>query len=455
MRISADIKKELSIMLRLARPLVAGQVLLFGSNVVDTLLAGHLSAEVLGSVAVAGSIWSIPLMILQGLMFTVPAKVSQLIGANRRPEVGVVFRQALYLAFFVGVVLAGALWVLAEPIAVALQLQPELRSGVIAFLHALAPGIPALGLFMACRGFSDGLSRTGPAMWFGLLSIVLLLPLGYTLMYGALGIEGRGAGGSGLATAIVLWVEALVFMAYLSRARAYRGIGWERGAMGPDFGEIGGLLRLGVPMAASVVLETSLFSAASFSIAQFGAAAVAAHQIALNVAALSFMVPLGLAGAITVRVGDAAGAGDGARARRAGFLGVALVVATQSVSCLVMLLLPHTIAGLYSIDPQVQAGTVALLMFAAMFQLSDGIQVAANGALRGLHDTRVPALITLVAYWGIGMPVGVLLAFQAGLAARGMWLGLVAGLTVAAVLLTWRFARRTLAAVQHADTLAT
>jgi MATE family multidrug resistance protein len=453
MPIAPDTRRELLILVRLARPLVAGQVLLFGSNVVDAMLAGHLSAEVLGAVAVGSSVYTIPLMLLQGLMFTVPAKVSQLVGAGRRREVGLVFRQALYLAALTGLLSGLALWGLAHPLATLLQLEPALRDGVVAFLRGLAPGLPALGVFMACRGFSDGLSLTRPAMWFGLLSIILLLPLGYVLMYGAFGLPGRGAGGSGIATACALWIETIVFVAYISRAAAYRDIGWERGRMAPDPSEIASLLRLGIPMATSVVLETSLFSAASFAIARFGSVAVSAHQIALNVAALAFMVPLGMAGAITVRVGDAAGAGDIRRARLAGFLGVKLVMATQSVSCLVMLVLPVTIASLYSADLDVQAGTVSLLVFAAMFQLSDGIQVAANGALRGMHDTRLPALITLIAYWGIGAPVGLLLAFEAGMAGPGMWLGLVAGLSVAAGLLTWRFARRTLVAVQHADTL--
>lgn len=440
-------------MLRLARPLVAGQVMLFSTNVVDTLLAGHLGPEVLGAVAIGSSVWMVPLMLLQGLMFTVPAKVSQLIGAGRREQIGVVFRQAMYLAVATGVLVTLVIWMLARPLAASLQLDPALQDGVVQFLHMLAPGGPALGLFMACRGLSDGLSRTKPAMWFGVMSVLLLLPLGYVLMYGAFGIPGQGARGSGLATSIVLWINAGVFLLFIARAGAYRGIGWERGRMGPDLAVIGALLRLGIPMAASVVLETSLFSAAAFAIARFGAVAVASHQIALNAAALAFMVPLGMSGAITVRVGDAAGAGDMARARRAGWLGIMLVAITQSFSCAVLLLLPMTIAALYSSDPAVQAGTVSLLAFAAMFQLSDGIQVAANGALRGLHDTSLPAVITLLAYWGVGLPVGLYLAFTADLGARGMWLGLVAGLTVAAVLLTWRFSRRTLAALQQTHTL--
>jgi MATE family multidrug resistance protein len=196
-----------------------------------------------------------------------------------------------------------------------------------------------------------------------------------------------------------------------------------------------------------------MFSVAALAIARFGAVAVAAHQIALNVGGLAFMVPLGLSGAITVRVGLARGRGSLAQARMAGAVGLSLVIVTQSVSCLVMVTLPGAIATLYSPDPAVQAATVALLALAAMFQFSDGIQVAANGALRGLQDTRIPALITLVAYWIVGMPLGLVLAFHADLGARGMWMGLLAGLTTAAILLSWRFHRRTLAAAQHAVTL--
>jgi MATE family multidrug resistance protein len=260
-----------------------------------------------------------------------------------------------------------------------------------------------------------------------------------------------GALGSGIATAIVLWVEALAFLIFIAHAPAYRDIGWRSGTMAPHLPTILQLLRLGVPMATTVLLESSLFAAASFAVSSFGAVAEAAHQTALNIGALSFMVPLGLSGAITVRVGDAMGAGDLKRARLAGRLGLAVVICTQSISCAVMLLLPETIAAIYSNDTAVQAGTVSLLLLAAMFQLSDGVQVAANGALRGLHDTKYPPLITLVAYWCVGMPVGMFLAFEAGMQTRGIWLGLVAGLSAAALLLTWRFERRTLAALQHGD----
>jgi MATE family multidrug resistance protein len=323
-----------------------------------------------------------------------------------------------------------------------------------AFLRAVALGAPALAVFMVCRGLSDGLSLTKPAMWFGALGLILLLPLGYVLMYGAFGLPGLGALGSGLATALQLWIGAICFTIFIARHPAYRGIGWRLGPRRPNLRAIGALLTLGVPMAATVVLEVGLFSFAAFAIGRFGAAAVSAHQIALNVAGLTFMVPLGLSGAITVRVGRAMGAGRPDAAYRAGMIGIALALAVQVVAAVVILSIPSWIAGLYSADPAVQAGTISLLGLAGLFQLSDGMQAAANGALRGMKDARVPVAITLLAYWGLGMPIGLALAFPGGMEARGMWIGLLVGLSVAAVLLTWRFRRQALVAAQQSVRVA-
>jgi MATE family multidrug resistance protein len=449
---------ELRALLRLALPLIAGQVLLFGTNVVDTLLAGHLGPQVLGAVAIGASLWMLPLMALQGLAFAVPASVSQLMGAGRRQAVGALFRQSLYLALLLGMAVLVLLRLLAAPAVGLLGLEPAMAADVEAFLRAIALEGPALAVFMACRGLSDGLSLTRPAMWFGLVGLILLGPIGYAFMYGAGPIPAMGARGSGLATAVVTWIGAILFGLHVATSQGYRRIGWGDGPRGPSRVALLGLLGLGVPMALTVVLEVGLFSLAAIAIGHFGAVAVAAHQIALNVAGLSFMVPLGLSGAITVRVGNAVGRGDPAAARLAGVIGICFSLATQSLAAVVMLTLPWTIAALYSPDPAVQAGTVALLGLAGLFQLSDGVQVAANGALRGLKDTRVPVAITLLAYWGLGMPVGLALAFPGGWAARGMWVGLLVGLSVAAVLLTWRFRSQTgttdLAAVQHNATIA-
>jgi MATE family multidrug resistance protein len=261
-------------------------------------------------------------------------------------------------------------------------------------------------------------------------------------MYGRLGLPTLGAQGSGIATALVLWVQALGFALYIGRRRHYRALAPFAAFDPPHWRTILGLLRLGVPMGISVLMEAGLFVVTALLIGGLGATSVAGHQVAINVASVAFMVPLGVAMATTVRVGNAVGRGDPAAIRAAGYAGIAAAALTQTFSSLAMALFPLAIANIYTDDHAVAAMAAQLLALAAIFQFSDGIQVSANGALRGLKDTTVPMAITILAYWGIGMPVGYWLAFGAGYGARGMWIGLIAGLTAAAALLALRFARR-------------
>jgi len=435
----AALGRELRATVLLALPLIAGQLSTMAQNVVDVMLAGHLGAEVLGAVAVGTGVWNLAIMTAIGVMLALPPSVAQLDGARRRHEVGPLFRQAIWLALGLGVPLMLAVrW--GGPLLVGLIGVPAgLAADVGRFLHAVSFGAPALCLFFACRGLSEGLSMPRPSMVVGVLGLLVLAPTGYVLMYGRLGLPMLGARGSGLAAAITCWVQATALAGWLRWSGRYRGLGWSGGRRRPDPAAILGLLRIGVPMAVTVLLESSLFSAASLAIGRFGPNAAASHQIALNVAALAFMVPLGLALAITVRVGNAVGRGDPAGVRRAGLLGMGLALAVQIVSSAAMLGGPRSIASLYTSDTAVLAGAATLLQFAGIFQLSDGLQVSANGALRGLKDTRIPMLVTAFAYWGVGMPLGLFLAFGQAWRAPGMWVGLIAGLSVAAALLAARF----------------
>jgi MATE family multidrug resistance protein len=268
-------------------------------------------------------------------------------------------------------------------------------------------------------------------------------------MYGVGPLPRHGAPGRRNATARVLWLQALAFALYVWRHPRYRDIAPFAAFEGPDWQRILELLRLGVPMGVSVLMEAGLFVATALLIGSLGATSVAGHQIAINVASVAFMVPLGVAMATTVRVGNAVGRGDAQAVRAAGFAGIAATAFTQTVSSLAMGLFPLAIATLYTDDAAVAAMAAQLLLLAAVFQFSDGIQVSANGALRGLKDTTVPMAITALAYWGIGMPVGWWLAFHLGFGARGMWIGLIAGLTAAAGLLFARFARLSSAAPER------
>lgn len=423
---------------RLALPLMCAQVAAVGSNVIDTVLAGHVSEHVLGAVAVGANIWSLVIVCGIGMMMAVPPSVAQLDGAGRRHEVGAVFHQALWLAIGMG----SLLWFAVRhtgPLIDLIGVTPSLRHDVQRFLLAISWGAPALTCYFALRGLSEGLSLTRPSMYFSFGGLVLLVPLGYVLMFGKLGIPPQGAHGCGVATSIALWLEMLAFAIYVAFRSKYRGLGLFEHFDWPDWRRIAALMQIGLPMAVTLLAEAGLFVATALIISTLGVAVIASHQIAINIASFFFMIPLGLAMAITVRVGNAVGRGDERGVRYAGFCGIGLTLATQLFSASLMLGLPHFIAALYTHDPKVIALAAQLIMLAGLFQFSDGVQVAANGALRGLKDTRVPMAITLFAYWVVGMPVGWWLAFHHGLGARGMWIGLIAGLSVAAVMLFTRF----------------
>ncbi|OJY63393.1 MAG: MATE family efflux transporter [Rhodospirillales bacterium 70-18] len=437
----AVLAQDLRATMRLALPLVAAQLTAVGGNLIDVVMAGHLGAHTLAAVAVGANIWSLPLMAIIGVMMAMPPSVAQLDGARRRGEVGALFRQAVWLALVLGVVLQQALYWGGPALAAAMRVDPALQDDVRAFVRAVSWGAPGLALFVACRGLSDGLSMPRVSLVVGLCGLVVQLPLVWTLMYGRLGVPAMGAAGAGAANAVALWAQALAYLAYVRLARRFAGLGWESGRRRPDAAALFGLLRLGGPIAVAVLLEVGMFSATGLLVGRLGEVIVAAHQVALNVASITFMVPLGIAMTITVRVGNAVGRGDAVGVRRAGMVGIGMAGCAQALSCIAMLTVPHAIIALYTSDPRVLGVGVALLGFAGVFQLSDGIQVASAGALRGLKDTRLPMAITLFAYWGAGMPIGWFLAFPMGMGAQGMWMGLVVGLSCAAVLLFARFHR--------------
>ncbi|HEY0503574.1 MAG TPA: MATE family efflux transporter [Lysobacter sp.] len=424
----------------LAAPLVAGHVSTGMIGFVDSVIAGHHGTTTLAAVAVGTALFWLPMMIPMGTLMSLPPAVSQLDGARRRDEIGALFRQALWLAAGLGVLLFGFLTVVVsalEPMGIA----AEIRPGAIAFLHGIRWGVPALTLYLCMRYLSDGLHWTLPTMLLGFGGLLVLLPLGYALTFGSYGLPPMGAGGLGVASAIMMWAQAITFAIYLARARRFADLGLFARFDPPQWPPIIGLLRTGLPIGVTVTMEGGLFIATALLIGRLGDVPVAAHQIAINVASLCFMVPMGLAEATTVRIGHALGRGDAFGVRRAAFAGYAIVLATQALSALVLLAGNEFVVGFYTRDAVVASLAASLLLYAAAFQFPDGVQVLSAGALRGLKDTRMPMLLAAFAYWGIGMPIGAGLGLGLGWGPKGMWIGLIAGLTVAAVLLGTRFLR--------------
>jgi len=442
----------------LALPLVLGQLSAVALSVVDTLLAGRHGALTLAGVAVGSAVWSIVLLILIGVLMAVPAFVSQHNGANRRDLIGPLFRQALWLALAMG----SGLFALARfggVLLAAMHVAADVRPSAIAFLDAISWGAPAFALYLVCRYLSEGVAWTVPTMVFGIAGLCLLAPLGYALMFGAFGLHALGASGLGYATSIVLWLQLTGFAIYLARAPRFADLQLFAHFEAPRWSALRDLLRVGLPMGVTVFMEGSLFVATLLVIGSMGAVPVAAHQIAINVASLCFMVPLGLAMATTVRVGHAAGAQDPSAVRWSAGAGYAIVLISQTVSAALMLFGGAAIARIYTHDAAIASLATTLLLYAAAFQYPDGIQALSAGALRGLKDTSVPMAITLTAYWLLGMPLGYWLGVERGWGAQGMWCGLILGLAAAALLLATRFFRltrhddRLMAAVARSATL--
>ena len=427
--------------LQLALPVIIGQVGVFGMNFIDTVMAGRLPERdlALAGLGTGGALWSAMLMLVIGSMMAVQPTVAHLDGAGRRIEAGVQTRQGLYLA--AGMCMPFALVLISSGrILAAFGVDPQIVPVAEGYLRAMAWGVPAICLVFLLRFFSEGSGHTRPTMFYGLMGALLNIPLNYVLMFGKLGLPAMGTVGCGYATAIIIWLQLVMLGLYIRRHRHYRPFKLLRKPEPPDFGVIKDLLKLGLPIGVTIFVEGSLFVAAALLIARLGPVPSAAHLVAINFAALVFMVPLGLASAITVRVGNALGRGDPLAARYVGTIGLAIAVVFASVSASLMFFFPQYIVALYTDDPAVTALAVSLLFYAAIFQLSDGIQIGAAGCLRGYRDTRVPMMYNVVAYWLVGMTSGYYLTFEVGLGPAGMWIGMIVGLTVAAVLLTSRFA---------------
>lgn len=427
----------------LAAPLVGGHVATGLIGFVDSVIAGRHGTATLAAVSVGAAMFWLPMMVPMGTLMALPPSVSQLDGSGRRDAIAPLFRQALWLALALGLLLFAFLSVAGlalGPMGIAADIQPGARD----FLHGIRWGVPALTLYFAMRYLSDGLHWTLPTLVLGFGGLLVLLPLGWAFAFGRWGLPEMGAGGLGLASSVMMWAQALAFAAYLARSKRFAPLGLFARFDPPRWQPLRELLRTGLPIGVTVAMEGGLFIVTALLIGRLGQLEAAAHQIAINVASLCFMVPFGLAEATTVRVGHALGAGGGREGvRRATLAGLALVMGTQALSALVLVAGHDAIAAVYTADAAVASLAASLLLFAAAFQLPDGVQVLSAGALRGLKDTRVPMVLAALAYWGVGMLAGAWLGLGLGMGPRGMWIGLIAGLAVAALLMAWRFARTT------------
>jgi MATE family multidrug resistance protein len=434
----AAVRMEARAMLILGLPIIVHNLALVGMGLTDAIMAGLLGAKTLAGVAVGSSAWAPIFLFSLGLLMAQSPTTAHLHGAGKDHEVGRYARQMAWISQVMG---WGGFFLLRNlhPFLQAIHIEPEIVPVADGYLRAVAWGLPGLCLYQVLRFTSEGIGRTRILLGIAIGGLAMNGVLDYIFMYGKLGLPAMGATGTGYATALTQWLMFFGMLLYVSRRRHYRVLKIFERFDWPDVHKLKELLFLGVPIAVSIFMESSLFSGVGLMMGTLGTDIVAAHQIALNYASFVFMVPMSVALAISVRVGHALGRGDRAEARLAGFTGIGVCLCFEVLSASSMALLPHQIVGLYTHDAAVAAIAVSLLYMGAIMQISDGIQVSAMGALRGYKDTGIPTLITVLAYWGVGFPLAWAFGIPLHLGPQMIWAGFIAGLTVAAVLLTLRF----------------
>ncbi len=428
--------------LAIAAPVAAALLSEIAMGLITTIMLGSLGARALAAGAFSTNVFITGLLVLQGVLTGVGVLAANRLGAGRPGEVAGLYWSGVLLA----VLMAAPLFaVMSVPAALwrAAGQSPELAADVAEYLHILRWAVPAgvVGVGMM-RQFLPAIGLERVLLWVLPAGVILHAGLTRLLIRGGFGLPAYGVAGSAAAAVITLSVVAGAMLAVLHCSLRFRGfvrLSW------PCLAVLRALLAIGLPVAATVAVEAGLFLATGMLAAALGQVVLAAHMIALSVASVTFMVPLAISQAANVRVATAAGAGNPAAARRAGFAAILLGAGFMAASALTLSLVPRLIVSLYIAPGAATAGAVALaaslLRVAGVFQLFDGTQVAAGGALRGLQDVRLPMVLATIGYWGIGFWAGWVLAFRFHMGAIGLWWGLCAGLAVVAVCLTARFAQ--------------
>jgi len=422
-------------LVRLAVPIVAMQVGMMLMSVVDTIFVGHVSARELAAAALGG-LYTIGLFnFCLGVVWAVDPLVSQALGARDPAAAALGVQRGLVLAAVMGVV-ATVLCVPAEWVYRALREPPDVIPRAVSFVHISAPSLVPMLLFVALRQSLVAMKRTSALVAVVVLSNLLNAGLDWVLVFGHWGLPAMGAPGSALATTITRFLGLFALLVIAWRALQPMLRPWRKEALA-----LGPLLRtfqLGLPIGAQNSVEFTTFAAISVFAGWFGAEAVSGHQVAINLASLMFMVPLGIGSASSVLVGHAIGEQDMAHARRVAASALAVGAGYMALSACVLLALPGMFASAYTSVPGVVAVAALLIPIAGVFQVFDGLQVVSAGVLRGAGDTRAPLVSNVLGFWLVGMPVSLWLGFKGGLGVVGLWWGFVAGLAVVAAFLVLR-----------------
>ncbi|MEX0330793.1 MAG: MATE family efflux transporter [Puniceicoccaceae bacterium] len=429
---------ELSKTLVLAFPIAAGHVSQMLLGLADTLMIGRVGVVPLAASAFAHSLFHIVFIVGVGLLTAVAVLVAHAHGAGDKQVVGEMLRRGLAISVVGGI---GMLLLLLSlfPLLDRIGQPPEVIAVTKPYLFLLSLGLPFLMAIICFRNYSEAQNIPWIAFWAGLIAVILNIFLNWILIYGNLGAPALGLNGAGIATLIARVFNLVLLVVWLRMDKRFSGcwpvVWWKK----IPWRNIMEMLRLGFPVGMQLLMEVGAFSFAILLMGWLGVVELAAHQIAITCAATTFMFPLGLSIAVSIRVGHVIGAGEPVLARTVGFGGIGFAVFLSGIFTYVFIVFNRQLAGLFTTDPETVTMAASLLVVAGIFQFFDGTQALGAGALRGCKDVTIPTGIIFAAYWLLAMPLGAYLAFLTPMAAVGIWIGLAVGLGFAAIGLVGRF----------------
>ncbi|MDG2953319.1 MATE family efflux transporter [Bisgaard Taxon 10/6] len=426
----------------LAFPILLAQIAQNSMALVDTIMAGRVSAADMAAISVGASIWFPLVLFGQGLLLALPPTISYLNGSGKRDRIAHHVRQGLWIVLLAAVPIAALIYH-SDFIIQNMKMEPKLAEITIGYLHAMVWGLPGYLLLINFRCLNDGIAKTKPAMVITFCGLLMNIPLNYIFIYGKLGIPAFGAVGCGIATSLVNWAMCIMMILYSKRAKNQRDLKvFEHIIEKPNFATLGKLLRLGFPIAVALWCEVALFALTSLFLSPLGTDMVASHQITLNTSSFIFMLPMSLGMATTILVGQRLGEGSPQNAKKVSYAALMVGLNITVLTAFLTVVFREQIASIFVNDGKVIAMASSLLLIAALYQFSDTVQVVIGGALRGYKDTKAILYITVFCYWVIGMPVGYTLAMTdfilPHLGAKGFWIGFVVSLTIAAICLSIR-----------------
>jgi MATE family multidrug resistance protein len=427
-------QERTSLFLKILWPIMVTQIGLYAMNLTDTIMSGQVGTNDLAGVAIGSSLWMPIITGINGILMAVSPMIAQLVGSGRQDGIARSVSQALYVSVMLAIVVGAAGSFALKPILDGMNVTAEVHHVALHYVLALMLGIVPLFAANVLRYFFDAQGFTRISMIITLLAIPFNAALNYVFIFGKLGLPQMGGIGAGYATAITYWIVLAisVWMTFrIPAVRRYRLFAeWAK----PSLKAWKELLAIGVPIGLSIFFEVSIFSVVTLLMGmQFSTETVAAHQSALSFTSLIFMIPLSISMALTIVVGFSVGGGKLHAARRYTLLGVGGAVAFLAVCSVLLFVFREPIAYLYTKEPQVATLAAQFLVVAIFYQLSDALQASLQGVLRGYKDVRVPFIIAFVSYWIIGIPSGFMLSNYTELGPFGYWVGIIIGLTCAAV----------------------